>query len=108
MSACWLLSICQISSRNEEWINNRLLNFAILQADTISMVKKKPRLILSRLNILIEETMGRVDAYAVVALSSPFNLGYEMRLVELLKETQICLLSAGSSSAVNSARLSVP
>jgi len=30
--------------------------------------------------------MSRVDAYAVVALGSPFNPGHEIQLVELLKE----------------------
>ena len=29
--------------------------------------------------------MGRVDAYAVVALGSPFNPGHEIQIVELLK-----------------------
>ncbi|MDP6596430.1 MAG: hydantoinase/oxoprolinase family protein [Candidatus Poribacteria bacterium] len=35
---------------------------------------------------IIEETTGRVDAYAVVALGSPFNPGHEIQIVELLKE----------------------
>ena len=34
---------------------------------------------------IIEETTGRVDAYAVVALGSPFNPGHEIQIVELLK-----------------------